>query len=355
MAHVRGCRGCGRECGRALHRRDGRSCRGLSRRPPLTKRLRGASPAGRASRSRRPAAPARGGHVAVLGEAAAAGTGRSSAPASATAGSENARAPPSSPAARRTDPRLLDDAGAEVDQDLGNVDLDRAHLVAGAAQRRGVGQRLRVLQILQLRRQDRADRTAVDRPVRVAAGLPVDRAGVQARGAADAVQRLARAARRPALSCGRCRAARRGTPPDRRPRVMPVQIVLYGFIRSPVAERGSSWRKTSRSCSVGTIFSIPASVISIRGSVRHIRALPSDSTTQTPPVSATRKLAPLKPTGTRRNFSRRNCRAADGQVLRLAAERRRAACGAGRCRGSRRGCGAAPAPRCATADRRRAG
>ena len=42
----------------------------------------------------------------------------------------------------------------------------------------------------------------------------------------------------------------------------------------------------------------------------HIRPLPSDSTTQTEPVSAIAKLAPLKPAFTRRNFSRRNARAA---------------------------------------------
>ncbi len=60
----------------------------------------------------------------------------------------------------------------------------------------------------------------------------------------------------------------------------------------------------------GTTFSIPTSVISTRGSVTHIRPLPSDSTTQIPPVSAIAKLAPLNPTLTRRNFSRRNCRAA---------------------------------------------
>ena len=91
-------------------------------------------------------------------------------------------------------------------------------------------------------------------------------------------------------------------------------------MRSPVADRGSSCRKTSRSRNAGTTFSIPASVISTRGSVRHIRALPSDSTTQTDPVSATRKFAPLNPMGTRRNFSRRIVPRRGRQVLRLAAE-----------------------------------
>ena len=36
---------------------------------------------------------------------------------------------------------------------------------------------------------------------------------------------------------------------------------MYGFIRSPVDDRGNSWRNTSRSSSVGTSFSIPTIVI----------------------------------------------------------------------------------------------
>ena len=99
----------------------------------------------------------------------------------------------------------------------------------------------------QLRRQDRADRPRVDRAVGVAAGALVDRADVQARRAADAVQRLAADLRRPARRCGRCRAARGGTRAARRPRVTPVHSDVYGFIRSPVDERGRSWSITSRS------------------------------------------------------------------------------------------------------------
>ena len=45
----------------------------------------------------------------------------------------------------------------------------------------------------------------------------------------------------------------------------PVHIEVYGFIRSPVDERGSSCRKTSRSRQVGTSFSMPMTVISVRG------------------------------------------------------------------------------------------
>ncbi len=50
---------------------------------------------------------------------------------------------------------------------------------------------------------------------------------------------------------------------------------------------------------------MPMTVISVRGSVVHMRPLPSDSTTPTVPVSATAKFAPLMPTGIVRNFSRR--------------------------------------------------
>ncbi len=95
--------------------------------------------------------------------------------------------------------------------------------------------------------------------------------------------------------------------------VVPVHMVVYGFIRSAVEERGSSWRKTSRSRQVGTTFSIPTTEIRVSGRVRHIRPLPSDSTTTSVPVSATMKLAPLTPTLARRNFSRRCSRAASAR------------------------------------------
>ena len=89
------------------------------------------------------------------------------------------------------------------------------------------------------------------------------------------------------------------------PGVTPVQSDVYGFIRSPVDERGSSCRNTSRSANVGTSFSIPSTVTSTGGSVVHMRPLPSDSTMQIVPVSATPKFAPLTPTFAFRNRSRR--------------------------------------------------
>src|SRR6476469_4695003 len=89
------------------------------------------------------------------------------------------------------------------------------------------------------------------------------------------------------------------------PACTPVHNDVYGFIRSPVAERGSSCTNTSRSRHSGSTFSIPITVIRTCGSVRHIRPLPSDSTTPMVPVSATAKFAPEVATGTDRNFSRK--------------------------------------------------
>ena len=56
---------------------------------------------------------------------------------------------------------------------------------------------------------------------------------------------------------------------------------------------------------MGTSFSMPITVISVRGRVRHIRPLPSDSTTASVPVSATAKLAPLIATRAARKVRRR--------------------------------------------------
>ena len=85
---------------------------------------------------------------------------------------------------------------------------------------------------------------------------------------------------------------------------------MYGFIRSAVELRGSSARKTSRSRQDGSTFSMPTTEISVSGRVRHIRPLPSDSTTTSEPVSATAKFAPEMPTVAVRNSCRRWARAA---------------------------------------------
>ena len=62
---------------------------------------------------------------------------------------------------------------------------------------------------------------------------------------------------------------------------------------------------------------MPMTVIRTSGRVRHIRPLPSDSTTTTEPVSATAKFAPETATRARRNFSRRWSRAASASSARV--------------------------------------
>ena len=59
---------------------------------------------------------------------------------------------------------------------------------------------------------------------------------------------------------------------------------------------------------------MPITVTSTSGSVVHMRPLPSDSTTQTVPVSAMPKFAPLTAMGADRNFSRRCRRAASARA-----------------------------------------
>src|SRR6185312_971634 len=85
---------------------------------------------------------------------------------------------------------FADNAAAQMDQSLGDVDLDRADFVARSAKRRRVRQRTRVLKVLQLRRENRTNRAGVDGTIRQAAGLPIDGAGVEAGPAADAGQRF---------------------------------------------------------------------------------------------------------------------------------------------------------------------
>lgn len=76
-------------------------------------------------------------------------------------------------------------------------------------------------------------------------------------------------------------------------------------MRSAVELLGSSRRKTAMSCQVGSTFSMPMTLTRTPGMVTHMRPLPSDSTTQTVPLSATAKLAPETATLVVRNFSRR--------------------------------------------------
>ena len=115
----------------------------------------------------------------------------------------------------------------------------------------------------ELRREHRADRARVDRAVGVPAGALVDRADVEAGRAADAVQRLPARPRRRAPRVRPLSSSTRWNSCGPSPGVTPVHIEVYGFIRSPVDDRGSSCRNTSRSRQVGTSFSMPMTVIRV--------------------------------------------------------------------------------------------
>src|SRR5579859_2190381 len=88
-------------------------------------------------------------------------------------------------------PLFTNDFAAKVNEHLGNIDLHRANLVARAAQRRGVGQGLRVLHGLELRGEDSSNGALIYRSISMASGLPIHRASVQTGSAADAMQSLA--------------------------------------------------------------------------------------------------------------------------------------------------------------------
>src|SRR5205823_7386907 len=70
------------------------------------------------------------------------------------------------------------------------VDLDGTDLVAGAAEARGERECRDVFDPQELRREDRADRAWIDRPVRMTTGARVDGTDVQTGAATDAVQSL---------------------------------------------------------------------------------------------------------------------------------------------------------------------
>src|SRR5262245_6098327 len=77
---------------------------------------------------------------------------------------------------------------AQLKQHVRDVDLDGADLAACAAQTRSKRQIGSPLSPNQLRRQHSADRTRIDPAISMAADLLVDRAGIQASSAPDAVQ-----------------------------------------------------------------------------------------------------------------------------------------------------------------------
>ena len=184
------------------------------------------------------------------------------------------------------------------------------------------------------------------------AGALVDRADVQAGRAADAAQRLApdvvgEHAVRPLSSSTTCTSC--GPSPGVTPG--PGRGVGVHPLAGRRARQQPAGTRRGRARSART-FSMPTTETSTSGRVRHIRPLPSDSTTTSVPVSATAKFAPETATLARRNFSRRCSAGRRGQAARLVgqvvgrrpADRRPSR--AGRSRGSRRGCGGSPAPGC---------
>src|SRR5438270_800959 len=80
----------------------------------------------------------------------------------------------------------------QADEHVRNVDLYRTRCLAGAAQRGSVRQMRVFTHTVIERGQDATDRAGVDASVGMAADTPIDRAGVQARSAADALQALAK-------------------------------------------------------------------------------------------------------------------------------------------------------------------
>ena len=146
------------------------------------------------------------------------------------------------------------------------------------------------------RRQHGANRPGINAAVGVAARLAVHRADIEAGAAADAAQDVA------AVPGEDLRAAvvdeddvhllrpvglgRRAGPGDK----LGVDGELLGR-----AEGARRLRRRARSRSLGTIFSIPTSAMWQRVAARQKRELPSLVTSTSRPLSATRKLAPVRP------------------------------------------------------------
>ena len=107
-------------------------------------------------------------------------------------------------------------------------DPHRADAFAPPAESRRIGQMAGFFDADQRRRQHRAHRPGIDPAIGMAADRAIDRAMIEAGGAADAAQHVLELAC-PAARCGHCRAARRGIPPAHR--VSPAR-------RGPVETRG---------------------------------------------------------------------------------------------------------------------
>ena len=174
----------------------------------------------------------------------------------------------------------------------------------GAAERTGERQRAGGFEPAQLRRQDRADRPLIHAVIGMSAGAGVNRAHVQAARAANAGQGLPRDPDRPGSSSGHYPAA---------PGEMPAAVaVMHAGPERGIGIGALAGGRTRQQLQehfqilqARKTFSMPMRDINTRGRVRHMRPLPSDSTTQTLPVSAMAKLAPEMATGVCMNFCRK--------------------------------------------------
>ena len=245
---------------------------------------------------------------------------------------------------------LAHDAPAQVHEHGRDVDLDRADLVAGAAQRRGPRQRRRLVAARAAaasgsRRSARDSRAR--RRGRRRARRPGRRSGTPSSGCSAArgarPRRRATSVRPPSSrtrwnSCGPSPGRHPG--PQRRVRVHPL---AGRGARQQLQHRPRGRRQR------GSTFSMPITVISVRGSVVHMRPLPSDSTTPIVPVSATAKFAPLIADRAREELLAQVPPRRLGERRRLVAQVLVPGRSCARtARGSRRGCGGSPAPGCAT-------
>ena len=141
----------------------------------------------------------------------------------------------------------------------------------------------------------------------MSATAAVDRAGVHAGTAADAVQRIAKL-----VAFAKLRAA----VVDQHDVQFAVGVARAVEMRRVAGDRLTGGRrasnrvKTARVLESGINFSIPMQAMWTRGNETPKSALPSFVQTTKPPVSAMAKLTPVMPTSPSRNLSRRWPRAA---------------------------------------------
>ena len=248
------------------------------------------------------------------------------------------------------------------DQHARDVDGDRAHVPTGPAERRGVGKRVDLGVLTDTPQEgveDGADRAGVDRPVGMATDPLVDRAGVEAGGAADAAQRLS----------GELVGQRAGAAVVEEHDVHLLRPVTGGHARPrrgvgvhPLPGRGPR-QQLEEDVEVG-----PGGhdLLDADHGHEHLGqgeahppvalGLHHDKRARSPPQRSSRPRRPSASTGTSRaGAAAPRPRARPGRRSgRAGRAGLRQPSGRGRCRGSRTGCGGSRARGCGSAGRRRA-